>query len=96
MNLYTVRQAIHNRHENDETYQSIADDLGITKAMAWQIEHGYKPGRRVSAILQLDPCPDLRYTRTRRERLDEIARGWGYSGWCNYESSLLHADNKVQ
>jgi hypothetical protein len=57
--------------------------------MAWQIAHGYKPGKRIAAILNLEPDADLKYTRTRRERLDEIARQNGYTGWCNYESHVL-------
>jgi hypothetical protein len=81
---------IQNSHKLGKSYQSIADDLRISKGMAWQIAHGYKPGKRVSALLNLEPDSDLRYTRNRQECLDEIARAEGYDSWCNYSTVVLH------
>jgi hypothetical protein len=49
-----------------------------------------KPGKRVSAILNLDPDCNLKYTRSRNERLDEIAKAEGYDSWCNYSTAVLH------
>ena len=89
MDIHQIRCAIQDRHKSGEIYQSIADSFHITKAMAWQIAHGYKPGKRVSAILQLEPDSELQYTRSRRQRLNEIAREWGYAGWANYETETL-------
>jgi hypothetical protein len=90
MDIGQLRRLIQKRHKNGESFRIIAASYGITKPMACQIFHGYKPGKRVSAILNLDPDPDLKYTRSRRDRLDEIASGWGYVNWCAYETAMLH------
>jgi len=90
MDIHHIRHSIQARRKKGEIYQSIADDLNINKAMVWQIEHGYIPGKKVSEILQLDPNPELKYTRSRRERLDEIAKEWGFSSWCAYETNTLN------
>jgi len=89
MDIHHIRCSIQAKRKNGEIYQSIADDLHINKAMVWQIEHGYTPGKKVSSILKLDPDPELKYTRTRRERLDEIAKEWGFSSWCAYETKTI-------
>ena len=89
MRLCDMRQDIENRLSKGQNYQNIADVYGIKRGMAWQIAHGYKPGKRVSAILQLEPDSELQYTRSRRQRLNEIAREWGYAGWANYETETL-------
>jgi hypothetical protein len=90
MRLGSLSTHIHERHENGESYETIGNDLGINKTAAWQIEHGYKPGKKLSTILKLDAEPNLNYTRSRRERLDEIARGLGYKSWSEFETYLLH------
>ena len=93
MRLVELRQDIQNRRKSGETYQSIADDLRISKGMAWQIAHGYKPGKRVSALLDLEPDGDLKYTRTRRDGLNEIAQRWGFTGWSEFETYQLKSND---
>ena len=88
--LSDLRHNIRAWHKSGESYQAIGKRYGITKSMAWQIEHGYKPGKRVSAILNLEPDCELRYSRNRRERLNEIAQAAGYDDWANYETAVLH------
>jgi hypothetical protein len=94
MQLHHLRQDIQKRRSNGETYYSIARVYGINKTMVWQIEHGYVPGKKVSAILALDPGADLKYTRSRRETLNEKARGWGYENWCAYETAVIHGEKE--
>jgi hypothetical protein len=89
MQTYELCTDIKNRHANGESYQIIADSLGITKAMCYQITQGYKPGKRVATILKLDPPPDLARTRARREQLNQIARASGYTSWTNFETHVL-------
>ena len=88
--LCDLRHNIQAWHKMGESYSAIGERYSITKAMAWQIAHGYKPGKRVSALLHLEPDCDLKYTRTRRSRLNEIAQAAGYNNWSNYESAVLH------
>lgn len=96
MRLCDYAHAIHDRRNNGESYYRIGASYGIKQGMVWQIEHGYKPGKRVSAILNLDPEPDLKYTRTRREHLDAIARRWGFEGWSNYETMTIRHDELLK
>lgn len=90
MRLSELHTSIRKRHET-EPYSSIAFSLGINKALVKYIETHphYRPSRRIAAILKLDPDNDLRYTRTRRERLDEIARSKGHKSWCALETHVL-------
>ena len=92
MRLVELRQDIQNCRKSGETYYSIATVYHINKAMVWQIEHDYVPGKKVSTILQLEPDGDLQYTRTRRQRLNEIAKKWGFSSWANYETWMLKSN----
>jgi hypothetical protein len=41
-------------------------------------------------IPQMPGTPDLKYTRSRRERLDKLAQYWGYKSWCEYETYVLN------
>ena len=90
MLLCDLRHNIQAWHKSGESYRKIGERYGITKTMAWQIERGYRPGKKVSTILNLEPEPDLKYTRSRRERLDQFARYWGYKSWCEYETYILN------
>lgn len=91
MNISELRQYIRSSRESGETYRKIAGKLGIKSALVKYIENNsnYRPGKKVAAILNLDPEPGLISTRKRRERLDEIARSWGYSSWCAYETECI-------
>jgi len=95
MKLPDLRTNIQTRRANNETYGSIAISLGINRSMVKYIEthESYRPSRRITNILNLDPCPDLIYTRSRRERLDEIAKAWGYTCWSAYETLTLREAN---
>ena len=84
---------IKNRRLNGQTYQSIASHYNLTRSMVYQIERGYKPGKKISSILNLDPEPGLISTRKRREILNEIAKSWGYASWCSYETSIIKSSN---
>jgi hypothetical protein len=95
MTRYQLYQEVRRRHKSGESFRLIARSLGITKPMASLIYHGYKPGAKVAAILDLDPEPKLQHTRTRRARLDEIAREMGYNTWCSFESAVLHGERKL-
>jgi hypothetical protein len=92
MTFYQLCRDIRQRHKSGESYRLIAQAFGISKAMAWQIYHGHRPGKRISAILHLDPTSTLKSTRSRRERLDRIARIWGHSSWCAYETAVLNCN----
>ena len=92
MRIGQLCQTLQNRHKTGESYRVLGEAYGISKGMAWQIAHGYKPGKRVSAILGLDPPARLLFTRTRRARLNEIAKKWGFTGWANYETWMLRSN----
>ena len=91
MNIGTVRQEIINKRLKGETYESIACNLGINRALVFHIEthEKYKPSKKIAKILNLDPDPSLVYTRTRRQKLDKIARSRGYACWSAYESAMI-------
>jgi hypothetical protein len=84
-----LRVEIVKRHENGDSYKTIGDSLGISKATADRIAHGHKPGKEIASVLKLDPANDLLYTRNRNALLDTIARGWGYEGWSDLETQLI-------
>lgn len=94
MRLHQLCTTMQKRHKNGESYRSLAKEFGITKPMAWQIAHGYKPGKKVTGILKLDPSSDLTYTRNRQKTLDQIAREWGFASWCAYETDMIHEKGK--
>ena len=54
--------------EIDMTYQQIADDLHVSKAMARLLEQGHKPGPEVSAKLGLEPSAKVLRDRARRKK----------------------------
>lgn len=75
MKLETLSIHIKERHSAGECYQAIADDLGISKAMAHQIEHGHKPGPDVAKKLKLDPSAKVLRDRDRRKaQREELER----------------------
>ena len=94
MNLLEVRTCIQNRKSKGETYQSIADDLGINRALARYIglHPNYKPSLRIKKTLKLDPDNRLIRTRKRRAILDGIARRLGFRSWCAYETLVVHRE----
>ena len=92
MQLGLLRQEIRKKHKKGKSYRLVGVDYGINKTTAWRIERGYRPGKKVSAILQLEPDPTLKYTRTRRERLDELAQRWGFDNWSNFETWQLRSN----
>jgi hypothetical protein len=93
MSLTQLLLDIQNRRKLGESYNSIGRSFGIKQGMAWQIAHGYKPGKRVSAILQLEPDCNLKYTRSRREGLNEIAQRWGFASWSEFETYQLKSND---
>jgi len=90
MKLCTLRQDIINKRLKGETYESIALGLGINRALVFHIEthENYKPSRHIKKLLGLEP--DITYTSTRRKNLNKIARYFGHSSWCAYETALLN------
>ena len=78
------------------SYGHIASKLGIEPSMVKYIEthENYKPSKRMIAKLKLDPDPSLVYTRTRRQKLDRIARSWGHACWSAYESAMIREYDK--
>jgi len=40
------------------------------------------------------PASGLKYTRSRNQKLNEIARSWGYASWSAYETELLNEKSK--
>jgi hypothetical protein len=93
MRLCELAHAIQNRRNLGESYQRIGASYGIKQGMAWQIAHNYKPGKRVSALLDLEPDGGLKYTRTRRDGLNEIAQRWGFTGWSEFETYQLKSND---
>jgi hypothetical protein len=89
MNIRAVRHEIVEMKRRGKSYYCIAKELGVNRSGIWKVAHGIRPGPHVCAALGIDPPSGMKYTRTRRERLDEIAQGWGYASWCSYETSVL-------
>lgn len=89
MRLHELRRLIRNKRKNGMSYRSIGIELGISAPEVDRIDHGKNPGPKAAKILDLEPSADLISTRKRNERLDEIARGMGYSSWCAYGTALL-------
>lgn len=93
MQFHELCQELRERSKNGESYHKIGESLGITKPAVGRIIKGIRPGKKVSDILKLDPSPDLSYTRRRRNKLNWIAKTWGYDNWANYETCVLHTGN---
>jgi len=89
MKLNELRLNIVERRLDGETYQSIANYYGVTKSMIFQIEKGYRPGKKISAVLNLEPSEPVIQKRIRRQKLDKIAQSWGYKGWWDYGSKAI-------
>jgi len=59
-----------------------------------ETHENYRPSKKIKALLKLDPEPSLVYTRTRRQKLDRIARLKGYACWSAYESAMIREYDK--
>ena len=96
MNLIELRCYIINKRENGVSYGKIGKEFGIPGSMVEYIEthENYKPSKQMIAKLKLDPDPSLVYTRTRRQKLDRIARDMGYACWSAYESAMIREYDK--
>jgi hypothetical protein len=56
MTLDTLRQEIKNKRYADQmTWQDIAKDYGVNRAMARLIALGYQPGKKIRNVLKLSP-----------------------------------------
>lgn len=89
MNLTDIRIQITVRRVNGETYKEIGKSLGISAPEADRIAHGKRPGKKVSAILGLDPSPALQATRRRIAKANQIARAWGFKSWSEYTTRMI-------
>lgn len=91
MDIPQLRKTIQKKRESGQTYRRIASKLGINAALVQYIEthEDYKPSKQVAKIFNLDPDQNLICTRKRRERLNEIAKSWGYTSWSNYETEMI-------
>ena len=89
MNIDELRDDIQKRRLGGETYESIGDHFGISRSLVQYIEEhpSYNPGRNIKKKLGLETSSA--YTRKRRERLNEIAKLWGYASWSNYETETI-------
>ena len=98
MNINQLRERIISKRDKGESYRRIASKLGLEPSMVRYIEthENYKPSKRMVKILNLDPEPSLAYARTRNQKLDEIARSWGYSGWCAYGTAMIKEYEECQ
>ena len=80
------------KNEKDEigSYNKLAKKYGVNIRYVWEyLTTGKVPNsRKVQRKLGIKTTA-LIYTRTRRQKLDEIAREWGYSGWCAYETTMI-------
>jgi len=57
------------------TYQELADEMGISKAMVKLIENGHKPGPEICKKLNLEPSAKVLRDRARRKnQRDELKR----------------------
>jgi hypothetical protein len=89
MDLHTLCISLRERHENGESYQTLAYEYGVSKPVIGRLIAGKRPGRKVAAILNLDASPALTYTRKRRETLNARAVEWGYRDWSAYETAMM-------
>ena len=96
MNLIELRCHIINKRENGVSYGKIGKEFCIAGSMVEYIEthENYKPSKQMISKLNLDPDPSLVYTRTRRQKLDKIARARGYACWSAYESAMIRENDK--
>jgi len=98
MNLIELRCHIINKLKNGESYGKIGSGLGISRAMVKYIEthENYKPSKRMVGILNLDPDPALIYTRTRNQKLNEVAKKKGYASWSSYGTAMIKEMEECQ
>lgn len=91
MNKIELRQTILFHRKNGLSYNQIGILLSIPRSLVKYIEEhpNYNPTPAMAKRLNLTPTPALSYTRTRRQRLDKVARYLGYSSWSNYETLTL-------
>ena len=96
LSFHKLRLSIIDRRKNNETYRSIGESLGISGALVYHIEtrENYRPSKKIKKLLGLDPTPSQVYTKTRRQKLDKIARDMGHACWSAYESAMIREYDK--
>ena len=89
MDIDMLRDNIKKKRLNGETYESIASELKVSRALVQYIETHprYRPGRHMRKHLNLKS--EVTYTSIRRDKLNEIAKMWGYPSWCAYETDII-------
>jgi len=82
MQIRQIYLTIKTRRANGEYYSSIADDLGINKALVKYIEMhpNYKPSKHIAAILFPKATKELTPFQVARDRMaaetKQSAKGW--------------------
>jgi hypothetical protein len=89
-----IRSDMQEHHAMSKSWQKTGEAFNVNKAMARLLANGYNPGKKVRIQLHLDKprTSSLRYTRTRRERLDELAQKDGFPSWSAFETHKLKED----
>lgn len=87
---------LENEYRELGSVDKLADKYGVNVRYVWEfLKKGIVPPNKVCKKLGMfDPDNDLLYTRTRRERLDEIARSKGHKSWCALETHVLKESEK--
>lgn len=72
------------------SYNKLALKYGVNVRYVWDllvndnVPHSRKIRKKLGIIKH-----GLEYTRTRNQKLNEIAKSWGYTSWCNYCTHLI-------
>jgi len=85
------------KNEKDElgSYNKLAKKYGVNVRYVWEyLTTGKVPSsRKVQRKLGIKTTA-LIYTRTRRQKLDRIARDMGHACWSAYESAMIREYDK--
>jgi len=90
-------QAIKNLRQNEKkSYQKISKilnlqypELKLSPPSVRRLFLGIKPIPKTVRKLIEKPSDNLKHSRLRNKRLDQIARYWKYKSWSDYETTVI-------
>jgi len=85
-----VTERLKKEYSEIRSYNKLAQKYGVNVRYVWEfLTDGKIPkSKKVRNRLGVTTS-SLEHTRTRRHKLNEIARSMGYTSWCAYETAKI-------
>ena len=82
-------------YQKEGSFEKLAEKLGVNVSYVYDyLVKGIIPSNPEIRHKMGIYTAKEKYRRRRRERLDQIARDAGYTGWSNYETKILKGDKQ--